>query len=215
MTNMMVYFGGDARRSCSERNVGGIVPGLSHVAARDAILERDGYGLLTPTATTRTPTKCTEETATGIHSFKRRARLPQRHPFSLPLSYNVQRVRRPQIPPDYFARLALPRKPRLFILSKPTESVMSLAINTNRPLVSSPLASPISPSRQPSRPLSIKNPLFPASRPLRPFPSIMTATVNGARGATKKPVKIIEPPKGYSGGCFVLNLTQAELSRRD
>jgi hypothetical protein len=44
----------------------------------------------------------------------------------------------------------------------------------------------------------------------------MTATVNGSTcGATKKPVKIIEPPKGYSGGCFVLNLTQAELSRRD
>ncbi|KAN0121548.1 hypothetical protein V8E52_003444 [Russula decolorans] len=90
---------------------------------------------------------------------------------------------------------------------------MSLAINTNRPLVSSPLASPLSPSRQPTHPITMRNPLFPASRPLRPFPSI--AGVNGTRGSTKKPIKIIEPPKGYSGGCFVLNLTQAELSRRD
>ncbi|KAI0286767.1 hypothetical protein BGY98DRAFT_908904 [Russula aff. rugulosa BPL654] len=94
---------------------------------------------------------------------------------------------------------------------------MSLAINTNRPLVSSPLASSIAPSRQaPPRPIAIRNSLFPASRPLRPFPSMGTAGVNGTRGNTnKKPVKIIEPPKGYSGGCFVLNLTQAELSRRD
>ncbi|KAF8499151.1 hypothetical protein F5888DRAFT_148269 [Russula emetica] len=89
---------------------------------------------------------------------------------------------------------------------------MSLAINTNRPLVSSPLASP---SRQAARPITIRNPMFPASRALRPFPSIANAGVNGARGNTKKPIKIIEPPKGYSGGCFVLNLTQAELSRRD
>ncbi|KAI9460234.1 hypothetical protein BJY52DRAFT_1104018, partial [Lactarius psammicola] len=81
-----------------------------------------------------------------------------------------------------------------------------------RPLVSSPLASPTSPTLQSSRPLSIRKPLFPASRPLRPFPSVMTS---GARTTTKKPIKIIEPPKNYPGGCFVLNLTQAELSRQD
>ncbi|KAI0296626.1 hypothetical protein BC826DRAFT_899336, partial [Russula brevipes] len=83
------------------------------------------------------------------------------------------------------------------------------------PLVSSPLASPTSPTRQPARPLAIRKPSFPASRPLRPFPSISTIGVSGTRGATKKAVKIIEPPKNYSGGCFVLNLTQAELSRQD
>ncbi|KAH9043761.1 hypothetical protein EDB84DRAFT_673436 [Lactarius hengduanensis] len=89
---------------------------------------------------------------------------------------------------------------------------MSISVNTTRPLVSSPLASPISPTLQSSRPQSIRKPLFPASRPLRPFPSVMTS---GIRTATKKPIKIIEPPKNYHGGCFVLNLTQAELSRQD
>ncbi|KAI0307560.1 hypothetical protein B0F90DRAFT_1621367 [Multifurca ochricompacta] len=92
---------------------------------------------------------------------------------------------------------------------------MSLTINTTRPIVSSPLASPISPSRPSARPLSLRKPSFPASRPLRPFPSITTTSMNGTRGTNKKPVKIIEPPKNYSGGCFVLNLTQAELSRQD
>ncbi|KAI0252630.1 hypothetical protein BJV78DRAFT_1124354 [Lactifluus subvellereus] len=93
---------------------------------------------------------------------------------------------------------------------------MSLAVNTTRPLVSSPLASPTLPSRQPpARSLATRKPSFPASRPLRPFPSITTSSVNAPRGTTKKPVKIIEPPKNYSGGCFVLNLTQAELSRQD
>jgi len=117
--------------------------------------------------------------------------------------------------PDSTGHTALSHLSHLFI-PKPAETVMSLAINTSRPLVSSPLASPTSPSRQTARTLPIRKPSFPASRPLRPFPSITTAVVvNGTRGATKKPVKIIEPPKNYSGGCFVLNLTQAELSRRD
>ncbi|KAI0005458.1 hypothetical protein BJV74DRAFT_761673 [Russula compacta] len=92
---------------------------------------------------------------------------------------------------------------------------MSLAVNTSRPLVSSPLASPTSPSWQSARPLPVRKPSFPTSRPLRPFPLITTAGVNGTRGPTKKATKIIEPPKNYSGGCFVLNLTQAELSRQD
>ncbi|KAI0271555.1 hypothetical protein BC834DRAFT_817962 [Gloeopeniophorella convolvens] len=92
---------------------------------------------------------------------------------------------------------------------------MSISLSTSRPLVSSPLASPLAsptaPTRQPSRPLPTRKPSFPTSRPLRPFASIAPA----APGTGKKPVKIIEPPKNFSGGCFVLNLTQAELSRQD
>ena len=214
MTNMMVYFGSNARRSCSERNVGDCQREfVHHVAARDPTLERAGCGLVTPTATTPTPTESVERKS--IHSFKRRARYLAPQPFPLcPSTFNAcVALKYPQITsPALHSRTSFDTHIHL----EPTNSDMSLAINTNRPLVSSPLASPLSPSRQPSRPLSIKNPSFPASRPLRPFPSIMTATMNGStRGATKKPVKIIEPPKGYSGGCFVLNLTQAELSRRD
>ena len=153
------------------------------------------------------------------HTPLKKTRLfaPQFLSFTYP-SFLSTRTVPPKIPiisPDFTGHTALLYLSYLFI-PKPTESAMSLAINTSRPLVSSPLASPTSPSRQAARTLPIRKPSFPASRPLRPFPSITTtAVVNGTRGATKKPVKIIEPPKNYSGGCFVLNLTQAELSRRD
>ena len=66
-----------------------------------------------------------------------------------------------------------------------------------------------------------RGPAFPTSRPIRPFASIATtlqagvATVSAAGKIEKKPIKIIEPPEGFKSGYFVLNLTQAELSRQD
>ncbi|KAI0336067.1 hypothetical protein GY45DRAFT_1316112 [Cubamyces sp. BRFM 1775] len=76
----------------------------------------------------------------------------------------------------------------------------------SRPRVSSPLAA----SAQ-SRPVSSRTHSFPTSRPLRPFPSL---AVNTSKASSRKPVKIIEPPANFKGA-FVLNLTQAELSRQD
>ncbi|KAI8995355.1 hypothetical protein BD414DRAFT_479298 [Trametes punicea] len=75
-----------------------------------------------------------------------------------------------------------------------------------RPRVSSPLAA----SAQP-RPAASRMHAFPTSRPLRPFPSL---SVSNSASATRKPIKIIEPPANFKGA-FVLNLTQAELSRQD
>ncbi|KAM5538260.1 hypothetical protein V8D89_008147 [Ganoderma adspersum] len=75
----------------------------------------------------------------------------------------------------------------------------------SRPRVSSPLAV----SAQ-SKSVSSRTHAFPTSRPLRPFPSVVAKSSNPAR----KPVKIIEPPANFKGA-FVLNLTQAELSRQD
>lgn len=86
--------------------------------------------------------------------------------------------------------------------------------------VSSPLAS--SPSHKlsiaipTSRPQPARNPSFPPSRPLRPFASIAQSIAPPKRGTptSKKPVKLIEQPKNHKG-TFLLNLTQAELSRQD
>ena len=75
----------------------------------------------------------------------------------------------------------------------------------SRPRVSSPLAA----SAQPRAPAARAH-SFPTSRPLRPFPSLAVPSSKPAR----KPVKIIEPPANFKGA-FVLNLTQAELSRQD
>ncbi|TBU43202.1 hypothetical protein BD309DRAFT_991155 [Dichomitus squalens] len=75
----------------------------------------------------------------------------------------------------------------------------------SRPRVSSPLAA----SAQ-ANPVSSRNHSFPTSRPLRPFPSLAIKPSTPAR----KPVKILEPPANFKGA-FVLNLTPAELSRRD
>ncbi|KAI0724309.1 hypothetical protein C8T65DRAFT_704197 [Cerioporus squamosus] len=74
----------------------------------------------------------------------------------------------------------------------------------SRPRVSSPLAASAQGRSVPSRQHS-----FPASRPLRPFPSL---AINAK--AARKPVKIIEPPANFKSA-FILNLTPAELSRRD
>ncbi|EIM92779.1 uncharacterized protein STEHIDRAFT_117744 [Stereum hirsutum FP-91666 SS1] len=79
------------------------------------------------------------------------------------------------------------------------------------PMVSSPLASPTSPtsSFHQLRPQPRRTPSFPTARPLRPF-----ASINNTANSSKKSVKLIEPPKGF-GGTFVLDLTQAEFSRQD
>ncbi|KAI0359154.1 hypothetical protein OH77DRAFT_1420706 [Trametes cingulata] len=77
-----------------------------------------------------------------------------------------------------------------------------------RPRVSSPLAAAVQP-----RPASTRPHAFPTSRPLRPFPSIAAGT-NSTKSSARKPVKMIEPPANFKGA-FVLNLTQAELSRQD
>ena len=86
-----------------------------------------------------------------------------------------------------------------------------------------------------------RDPAFPASRPLRPFPSVIRAITNakpiepiepsarvnvhddvptlGGQGGTitggKRPPKTIEISSKWRGGFFVLGMTQAEFSRRD
>jgi hypothetical protein len=204
----------------SERNVGVVSIFFRVALCYDARLERAGVTDQNPNQPRRladpnkVSTAARKGTATGIHSFIRtRSYDSSRLSSFLQRQHHPSKHQHPRIL-SALGRIALPRPYLTRPILSETTRIMSLAINTNRPLVSSPLASSISPSRQPARPIPIRNPLFPASRPLRPFPSI--AGVNGSsRANTKKPVKIIEPPKGYSGGCFVLNLTQAELSRRD
>ncbi|KIY69673.1 hypothetical protein CYLTODRAFT_372312 [Cylindrobasidium torrendii FP15055 ss-10] len=87
-----------------------------------------------------------------------------------------------------------------------------------RPSVSSPLADMSSmqgqakrivPRRNTSFPPGGAAARFPSSRPLRPFPTISSANQPG-----KKPVKMIQPPANQRCS-FVLDLTQAELSRQD
>ncbi|KAJ7275392.1 hypothetical protein B0H12DRAFT_1006429 [Mycena haematopus] len=87
-------------------------------------------------------------------------------------------------------------------------------MHASRPSVSSPLANnspqchtssgPAASRMTPQRTYS-----FPRSSALRPFPSIST----GTSGAAKKPVKMIQPPANQHAS-FTLNLTQAELGRR-
>ncbi|KAI0322263.1 hypothetical protein OF83DRAFT_1167657 [Amylostereum chailletii] len=92
-----------------------------------------------------------------------------------------------------------------------------------RPRISSPLASPPfassplaghtqSPTPFSARPIPARTPSFPSSRPLRPFASIGHVTQPSHHKG--KPVKLIQPPANQRGQ-FVLNLTQAELSRQD
>ncbi|KAF8591977.1 hypothetical protein K439DRAFT_1325333 [Ramaria rubella] len=74
---------------------------------------------------------------------------------------------------------------------------------------------------------------FPASRPLRPFPSVARSITNpvpgagvhvredgclpkhGGESSVKKPPKTIEISSKWKGGFFVLGMTQAEFSRKD
>ncbi|KAF9520529.1 hypothetical protein BS47DRAFT_1335692 [Hydnum rufescens UP504] len=77
-------------------------------------------------------------------------------------------------------------------------------------LVMSPL-SPLNPSasahsfvpRASPRPRHV----FPSSRPLRPF-------ALGNHSQSTKPTKIIEVPKGFRNGFFVIDMTNEELARR-
>ncbi|KAH9921979.1 uncharacterized protein BXZ73DRAFT_51501 [Epithele typhae] len=76
---------------------------------------------------------------------------------------------------------------------------------TSRPRISSPLAASTH-----AHPNALRTHSFPTSRPLRPFPSLAVSPTS----AQRKPVKIIEPPANFKSA-FVLNLTQAELSRQE
>ncbi|KAF9036471.1 hypothetical protein BDZ89DRAFT_946417 [Hymenopellis radicata] len=85
----------------------------------------------------------------------------------------------------------------------------------SRPIVSSPLAGPTCSQGQTKRITPRRNPSFPSSRALRPFPTIATATQPlGSKSGNKKPVKLIQPPANHLH-TFVLDLTQAEFSRQD
>ncbi|KAF9014968.1 hypothetical protein BDQ17DRAFT_1340258 [Cyathus striatus] len=81
----------------------------------------------------------------------------------------------------------------------------------SRPLVSSPLADPSAQRPATQRMTTKRNASFPTSRALRPFPTISTAL---KPTSSQKTVKLIEPPKNFKT-TFMLDLTQAELSRRD
>jgi hypothetical protein len=132
MTNMMVYFGSNARRSCSERNVGDCQREfVHHVAARDPTLERAGCGLVTPTATTPTPTESVERKS--IHSFKRRARYLAPQPFPLcPSTFNAcVALKYPQITsPALHSRTSFDYPYPISILNQPTRTCRSQLTRT-------------------------------------------------------------------------------------
>jgi len=91
---------------------------------------------------------------------------------------------------------------------------ISSAAIMSRPTVSSPLTGNASPRRAQSTAQLIaqrRNSSFPSSRALRPFPSIAQSL--GPSCSDKKAIKIIEAPK-HQQTMFVLDLTQAELSRQ-
>jgi len=91
----------------------------------------------------------------------------------------------------------------------------SSAAVMSRPTVSSPLAGNASPMHTQTTAQLIaprRNPSFPSSRALRPFPSIAQSLRPSCND--KKAIKIIEAPK-HQQSMFVLDLTQAELSRQD
>ncbi|PPQ90450.1 hypothetical protein CVT25_014968 [Psilocybe cyanescens] len=94
-----------------------------------------------------------------------------------------------------------------------------MTMTMTRPAVSSPLASSSQPGLPAEKRMAPKrNPSFPSSRALRPFPTIshlMQPSLT-AKSSTKVPktIKLIEPPKNYKA-TFVLDLTQAEFSRQD
>ncbi|KAF8740679.1 hypothetical protein AX14_007810 [Amanita brunnescens Koide BX004] len=94
------------------------------------------------------------------------------------------------------------------------------AVTLSRPMISSPLAAAPESSRTTrSSPTAAqrRNSHFPASRALRPFASIsqVLQQPKTISPQNQKPaVKLIEPPKNHKA-TFLLNLTQAELSRQD
>ncbi|KJA25987.1 hypothetical protein HYPSUDRAFT_133739 [Hypholoma sublateritium FD-334 SS-4] len=91
-----------------------------------------------------------------------------------------------------------------------------MTVPVTRPVVSSPLAGSAQNIPHITRPTTKRNPSFPSSRPLRPFPTIshIINPVSAKSSPGAKPVKIIEPPKNFKA-TFVLDLTQAEFGRQD
>ncbi|KAF9073857.1 hypothetical protein BDP27DRAFT_1259911 [Rhodocollybia butyracea] len=83
-----------------------------------------------------------------------------------------------------------------------------------RPFVSSPLAGASQHTGATSRPgVPRRNQSFPSSRGLRPFASISSNSTRPS-SSNQKTVKLIQPPQNQP--CtFMLNLTQAELSRQE
>ncbi|KAJ7919097.1 hypothetical protein B0H13DRAFT_1990412 [Mycena leptocephala] len=85
---------------------------------------------------------------------------------------------------------------------------MMATLTVPRPYVSSPLAQQAPTSGPAARVTPQRTYSFPTSRGLSPFPTMSSAAAPG-----KKPVKMIQPPANQRES-FVLNLTQAELSRQ-
>ncbi|KAF7289668.1 Peptide methionine sulfoxide reductase [Mycena chlorophos] len=95
---------------------------------------------------------------------------------------------------------------------------MAATLSATRPLVSSPLSGNggPSPARQQSQTYTRSGPAFPTSRALRPFPSSFNSAPSLRTPVTKASgsgVKLIQPPASQKEW-FVLDLTQAELSRQ-
>ncbi|KAI0768526.1 hypothetical protein BD413DRAFT_127284 [Trametes elegans] len=172
-----------------------------------------------------TPTRPLSFTLPSSSSLPPRTRPRFRHrPSSsaAQTSHDLQKTICPEPSPDRpdppaMSKLRLPRRvhrsnervahllsPAVMTVSAPVPSPFNPS--AARPRVSSPLAASAQPRSVSSRPHA-----FPTSRPLRPFPSI---AVNHAKSSARKPVKMIEPPANFKTA-FVLNLTQAELSRQD
>ncbi|KAF8350234.1 hypothetical protein F5887DRAFT_1279487 [Amanita rubescens] len=100
-----------------------------------------------------------------------------------------------------------------------TDDELTAAVTLSRPMIPSPLAAASESSRTTrSSPIVAqrRTPHFPASRALRPFASIsqVLQPKTTASQDKKPPVKLIEAPKNQKA-TFLLNLTQAELSRQD
>ncbi|KAI6159630.1 hypothetical protein EDD17DRAFT_1611673 [Pisolithus thermaeus] len=88
-----------------------------------------------------------------------------------------------------------------------TMTSMRRPFGTTSPYVSSPLAGSSHTSSASPGAVSKLASNFPQSRPLRPFASL-------SQNTSKRPVKIIEPPKNFKT-TFILDLTQGEFSRQD
>ncbi|KAK7064528.1 hypothetical protein R3P38DRAFT_3165558 [Favolaschia claudopus] len=96
--------------------------------------------------------------------------------------------------------------------SPPSPFIIMATMHASRPAVSSPLANPInthsSSGPAAARMVPQRAYSFPRSSALRPLPLSVAVPA-----ASKKPVKMIQPPASQRGS-FVLNLTQAELGRQ-
>ncbi|KIJ68644.1 hypothetical protein HYDPIDRAFT_24902 [Hydnomerulius pinastri MD-312] len=114
-------------------------------------------------------------------------------------------------PPTHLAFVAYLFPPSPIPMAALTMTSMRSQLGTASPYVSSPLAgSTHSSVAAPSRSIPKRSSSFGQSRPLRPFASIS----QNAMSSSKKPVKLIEPPKNFKT-TFILDLTQGEFSRQD